>query len=174
MTFAIIVIATLSLSACYSNNNSIDAVKRTMPADDEYEESTFQKAVKSLNGNEYEKYFDEFSQIKESIITEEGEQLMLFLVERVENAGELFWAVYLQEDDSRFNSTPSATPIIHSYEKKIEKQYSDYYSIPITYPYEEYNNQYQAWFTGTLNLQSTSKSGNFWYGSYKGLIFGNI
>ena len=64
--------------------------------------------------------------------------------------------------------------IVHSYNKTIVVTYNSYSSVPSTYPYSEYNNEYGAWFSGTLYLQSVVKYGSQWKATFYGTLVGYI
>lgn len=73
--------------------------------------------------------------------------------------------------NSQLDDVNSSTRFVHSYTKTVTKTHTTYPTA--TYiDYKEYN--MNAWFSGTLYLQSVTKSGNNWIAVYKGTLVGNI
>lgn len=69
------------------------------------------------------------------------------------------------------SDTEISPQIVHSYTKTVPKTYSSY-PVPTSISYTEYN--MNAWFSGTLYLQSVTRSGSNWIATYSGTLTGVI
>lgn len=75
-----------------------------------------------------------------------------------------------------FSVNSSISPrIVHSYTKTIKKTYSSASSIPEKISYTEYNDEFQAEFSGILYLKSTQKTASgYWQATFSGNLVGRI
>lgn len=92
------------------------------------------------------------------------------------------FSVLAKEPSAAENSSPYSTQetitvsprIVHSYKKTVKKVYKNLSSIPESISYSEYNADYEAWFSGTLYLQSSKKVSNGYQATFSGTLVGRI
>lgn len=147
----IIAIFTLSISFVLSNSFEIEAHADGKNTTIEYEDR---------------------SNILENIQTENGVSMSL---SSVEQNGGIYQAVYCSSDAFQKPSEQSISPhIIVSSEKKVIKTYSTFDEIPSSISYEEYNNNYNIWMSGTLFLKKAERLGSGWTATYEGTLMGTL
>ena len=64
--------------------------------------------------------------------------------------------------------------IIYSYEKSVTVFYPSLASIPSTYAYREYNEEYMAWFSGTLTFTKAVTAPGGYLATFKGQLVGTL
>lgn len=61
------------------------------------------------------------------------------------------------------SNTNNVIPFFYGHYTKTITRYYSFSNIPQTYYYEEYNSNFEGWFSGTLTLQSATLVGDDWY-----------
>lgn len=58
--------------------------------------------------------------------------------------------------------------------KKIVQSYTSAEEVPESFFYEEFNEGYGVWMSGTMTLQKTEHVGSLWTATYKGTLHGAL